>query len=1204
MADGSSKRIEDVKVGERVRTFGVDGGYSSSSIMEVENPLRQGYYKVTLDDQTVLDVTSEHPLFFKNDTYSGWGAFSPEMAYLDSGIQVALIKKGDYLLREDRTWSQILGYTYVEQGLQTYNLILDGDEHTYFANKVYAHNKNGCSDSNPAAPVLVSPPDTTTCFTSNTITLDWNAVSSWGTNCGGNTNTYKVYVDGAEVASVSDSVTSYDYTGSWNTSHTWYIKASNGARTTDSPTWGFTVDSCSRIVGRVWEDLNSDNTYSGYTEVMSDNVAPGNTCAPLVNGSIDFLNGSGTSIVGGWECNSWPAQAYYWSWDYDLNGAPGTLRTVGPHSFVPPSNDTTLFPCAYASWTFSRCTNLGCTNTANSSGTTCVVNSITIGNDNGEDWSNHLHMRWEKNRPPLATITSVPQVGHTTTVNGQPVNYYITGSSQSFTASATDTRANLTSVGIGMRPFNPTTRVVSDPFTSVGVNNSCSGTTCSATYSSAVPAGYSVYYSTAQDEYANVTPGVSNRCNGNPQVNQGIVTDWADCDPTWTDGYQDETVTRGVELPACAPFQNWPTEFIAANQLMTFSSNAKHPNGARVDYDYDVTCGDFPLTGAVTVEVTAGGVYGLGDWPDIRVYATTDLGQRLASTIGEINSDPDTFTYTFNLAAGRSITMVEVAFINDASNATEDRNVKIYNVEVRNNLAPPNDILYAFQPHDGTDVTRRVYYDTGTYFDGRNNDGTDPYTVVNDPNDTFKTDHVMMYYGGALRFPMMWRGPAAPGSCDITLNQNVPLPYYNGPVCTGSLIGVARTITGHTYETQTGYPTCGSLISINNTLNPIAQIFNGATPLLPTGTVSGDSFSITPLFRSTIFDSICINGILGDGTKGYVLQCVNGTGVTCTAGSGACAVNCTPTNALDASDINIDLLYLGFDNEKWFTFLDGDFYSSGVVADITTDPGDNFTSNFINTQTNTAIGGFGFAGTVIDPQRVGSGVSESGGFGQQLNVTGIHDFEDDWFNNFGFEPPASATTGVPGGNVFQTGSVYNITVSDFNTLLTGGSYLMGGNVTGVAVVYVTGGGDININNSFTCGNCGAQNRIILVVTESPVNVDASVAVPSLATYSVSSAPQIHMGIVTSSNVEFPSVYDWPTQTFDMPVVITGPVLSRSIINFDRNLGFLNNYSFPAEMIRYYSRMVYWLTRYEVTNTGSYNFTGLATYDVQWVYSEP
>ncbi len=103
-----------------------------------------------------------------------------------------------------------------------------------------------CTNSAPAPISLSSPANGATSVTLSP-TLAWNAESNWGTNCSGNSNTYRLYFGTSAsppLAASNLTAASYNTGGlAANTTYYWYVVASNGY-TTSSPsqTWSFTTN--------------------------------------------------------------------------------------------------------------------------------------------------------------------------------------------------------------------------------------------------------------------------------------------------------------------------------------------------------------------------------------------------------------------------------------------------------------------------------------------------------------------------------------------------------------------------------------------------------------------------------------------------------------------------------------------------------------------------------------------------------------------------------------------------------------------------------------------------------------------------------------------------------------------------------------------------------------------------------------------------
>ena len=143
MSDKTKKNIEEVKVGDSILSFDNDQKLQSAIVYEMESPMREGYYNVVLEDKTILKVTDEHPLYFKNTLTNeeGWASFSPEKTKQDSNMKVKQLTLGSFLKKEDGSWSRIENIKYISGSVQTYNLkSVQGN--SFFAEGIWAHNKD------------------------------------------------------------------------------------------------------------------------------------------------------------------------------------------------------------------------------------------------------------------------------------------------------------------------------------------------------------------------------------------------------------------------------------------------------------------------------------------------------------------------------------------------------------------------------------------------------------------------------------------------------------------------------------------------------------------------------------------------------------------------------------------------------------------------------------------------------------------------------------------------------------------------------------------------------------------------------------------------------------------------------------------------------------------------------------------------------
>lgn len=144
MADGSTKPIEDVKVGDSVFSFDLDKQeIIQTSVLALEQPIRDSFYTLTFADDSTLKLTAEHPLYAKITQHQGWYALDPQAAQNEIGTHVEKLKEGCKVMRFSGEWAVISSITHHLEVVQTYNLKQVSDQHNFFANGVLAHNKGG-----------------------------------------------------------------------------------------------------------------------------------------------------------------------------------------------------------------------------------------------------------------------------------------------------------------------------------------------------------------------------------------------------------------------------------------------------------------------------------------------------------------------------------------------------------------------------------------------------------------------------------------------------------------------------------------------------------------------------------------------------------------------------------------------------------------------------------------------------------------------------------------------------------------------------------------------------------------------------------------------------------------------------------------------------------------------------------------------------
>ena len=141
MADGSTKSIEDVDLGEIV--LGKDGAHNT--VLEFLRPTlgETGATMMAFNDSTPF-MTSDHPVWIKDQ---GWCSFDPEMTYNKYKMTVGRYQIGNIIETQDGTGLEIVSieeYSNQSQDQTIYNFALDGNN-TYIANGLVVHNKGQTS---------------------------------------------------------------------------------------------------------------------------------------------------------------------------------------------------------------------------------------------------------------------------------------------------------------------------------------------------------------------------------------------------------------------------------------------------------------------------------------------------------------------------------------------------------------------------------------------------------------------------------------------------------------------------------------------------------------------------------------------------------------------------------------------------------------------------------------------------------------------------------------------------------------------------------------------------------------------------------------------------------------------------------------------------------------------------------------------------
>ena len=146
MADGTShKPISDIVIGDKV--IGRNG--TISNVIELKSSLLGSRLVYGWNEKKPF-VSEEHPLM----TTEGWGAFNPTtLLELEPNVHKVVTDEQSKDVVEIKTGTEIVTITgnesvkdlvsvSMDSNTEIYTLMLDGDDHTFYANDILSHNKS------------------------------------------------------------------------------------------------------------------------------------------------------------------------------------------------------------------------------------------------------------------------------------------------------------------------------------------------------------------------------------------------------------------------------------------------------------------------------------------------------------------------------------------------------------------------------------------------------------------------------------------------------------------------------------------------------------------------------------------------------------------------------------------------------------------------------------------------------------------------------------------------------------------------------------------------------------------------------------------------------------------------------------------------------------------------------------------------------
>ncbi|NMB91594.1 thrombospondin type-1 domain-containing protein [candidate division WWE3 bacterium] len=326
-------------------------------------------------------------------------------------------------------------------------------------------------------------------------------------------------------------------------------------------------------------------------------------------------------------------------------------------------------------------------------------------------------------------------------------------------------------------------------------------------------------------------------------------------------------------------------------------------------------------------------------------------------------------------------------------------------------------------------------------------------------------------------------------------------------------------------------------------------------------------------------------------------------------------LNPSPT-ACSTQTINLGIKQIKKD--PWLTVIDGDIFSSNVSVVVPQGEGSgDFSLSLVNSREegSSGIGGYIFTKGYISTNDNSLYEPSLGGKIFDISQRSSLNHDDISLMNLSkrnFSPPLHDMV-VETSNIssFEAGKVYKISVLDFNnkissspvvyTISSSSEEELSSKGVSTAILYITSDNndtDIVFKNSYTSSN---NNSRLIIVTDLNVVVSSNVGFSNISTYTINSLPLIQAAIISSKDISFESKGTSPAS--DIPIMVTGPLITSSNILRGRNIGSLNGY-YPSLAVSFYPKYLYDIAVIERYMSKTYDirsYTGISSYDLQFDY---
>ena len=141
IADGSTKNIEDIEVGDIVLSWNEDTNQlQSSKVVKLIQPVHDDMLVIRFSNDVINENTFDHPYYVKD---KGWCSYSPTLTKERYDINSELLEVGDICYFNNGEELEEVEISSIKENwgeVQTYIFELDNN-YTFFANGILTHNK-------------------------------------------------------------------------------------------------------------------------------------------------------------------------------------------------------------------------------------------------------------------------------------------------------------------------------------------------------------------------------------------------------------------------------------------------------------------------------------------------------------------------------------------------------------------------------------------------------------------------------------------------------------------------------------------------------------------------------------------------------------------------------------------------------------------------------------------------------------------------------------------------------------------------------------------------------------------------------------------------------------------------------------------------------------------------------------------------------